>query len=142
MWHYQGGEFTSEDIGTFTGFVYEITNKQNGKKYIGKKLFVSRRKLKPLKGKKNARYKVVETDWQSYYGSSEEVKQLVEELGTENFHREILHLCRSKGEMTYYEAKFIFEKNALLTEDYYNGMLQCKIHHSHLNHLKKDENTS
>jgi len=136
MWSYQGSEFTSEDIGTFTGFVYEITNKVNGKKYIGKKNFWSRRKLKPLKGKKRARHKVSESDWQTYYGSSEEVKKLVEDLGTEKFHREILRLCRSKGEMTYYEMKYQIDREVLFREDYYNAFIGGKIHASH---IKKDD---
>ena len=34
-WLYQGAAFTSEHIDDFFGFVYCITNKQNGRQYIG-----------------------------------------------------------------------------------------------------------
>jgi len=135
MWYYNEKEFTSEDIGEYIGFVYLITDQSNGKKYVGKKLFKSKRKLKPLKGKTRRRIKVVETDWKAYYGSSEEVKQMVEEKGADNFHREILYLCYSKGELGYLEAKYQFEHNVLLRDDYYNGIIQCKIHRSHIKRL-------
>ena len=113
-WYYNNEPFTSEMIGDYVGFVYEITDKSNGLKYIGKKGLISRRKLPPLKGKKRRRVKIVETDWQDYYGSSETVKLLVEQNGKENFHREILRLCRKKAEMSYYEAKRQFELDCLM----------------------------
>ena len=59
MWLYNGEEFTSEMIDDYTGFVYIITNDTNGKKYVGKKLFKSVRRLQPLKGKTRRRTKVV-----------------------------------------------------------------------------------
>ena len=37
------------------GFVYEITNLVNGRKYIGKKLAKFKKSRPPLKGKKNRR---------------------------------------------------------------------------------------
>ena len=137
MWFYNGKEFTSEDIGEYIGFVYLITDQSNGKKYVGKKLLKSKRKLKPLKGKTHRRTKIVESDWKTYYGSSEEVKLMVEEKGADNFYREILHLCLSKGELGYLEAKYQFEHDVLLRDDYYNGIIQCKIHRSHVKRLKE-----
>lgn len=136
MWLYNGKEFTSEMIEDYTGFVYVITNSTNGKKYVGKKLFKSVRRLQPLKGKTRRRTKVVESDWQDYFGSSDEVKMLVEEQGRDSFKREILHLCKTKGEMGYMEAKTQFDRNVLLDDTYYNGIIQCKIHRSHVKSLK------
>jgi hypothetical protein len=136
MWLYNGKEFTSEMIEDYTGFVYVITNSTNGKKYVGKKLFKSVRKLQPLKGKTRRRTKVVESDWQDYFGSSDEVKLLVEDQGRDSFKREILHLCKAKGEMGYMEAKEQFDRNVLLDDTYYNGIIQCKIHRSHVKSLK------
>ena len=136
MWYYQNKEFTSEMIGDHIGFVYIITDKSNEKKYVGKKLFKSKRRLPPLKGKTRRRTKVVESDWMDYFGSSEEVKLLVEEHGRDNFHREILHLCDTKGVMSYLEAKEQFDRNVLLDDSYYNGIIQCKIHRSHVKNLK------
>jgi hypothetical protein len=136
MWLYNGEEFTSEMIGDYVGFVYIITDKTNGKKYVGKKIFKSKRRLQPLKGKTRRRTKVVESDWQDYFGSSDEVKLLVEEHGKENFVREILHLCNTKGEMGYLEAKAQFDRNVLLDDTYYNGIISCRIHRSHVKSLK------
>ena len=84
MWYYKGEEFTSEDIGDYIGMVYCITDLSNGMKYIGKKGLMSVRRLPPLKGQKRKRKKIVETDWKKYYGSSEQVKLLVEEKGPEH----------------------------------------------------------
>ena len=63
-WYYKGEEFTSEMIEDYVGFVYLITDKSNDKKYVGKKLLTSKRKLPPLKGKTRRRTVVKETDWQ------------------------------------------------------------------------------
>lgn len=139
MWTYNDKEFTSEMIGDYIGFVYVITDLSNDKKYIGKKLFVSKRKLPPLKGKTRKRIKVVESDWQSYFGSSEEVQALVEEKGWDNFKREILHLCKAKGELSYMEMYEQVTKHALLSDEYYNGIIQVKIHRSHVRGIDKDE---
>lgn len=138
MWYYRGAEFTSEMIGDYVGFVYIITDRSNNKKYVGKKLFQSKRRLQPLKGKTRKRTVIKESDWQSYFGSSEEVKQLVEQRGADTFHREILHLCNAKGEMSYLEAKEQFDRNVLLDDSYYNGIINCKIHRSHVKGLKED----
>ena len=142
MWHYKGEEFTSEMIGDYIGFVYIITDGSNDRKYIGKKIFKSKRKLKPLKGMKRRRTKIVESDWQKYYGSSEEVKLMVEEKGADNFYREIIHLCDKKGEMGYLELYEQITRHALLDDSYYNGICQAKIHRSHVKGLKwlMDEN--
>ena len=137
MWTLGGVEFTSEMIEDYIGFVYCITDLRNNKKYIGKKLFTSTRRLAPLKGKSRKRVVKKESDWQDYYGSSEEVKLLVEELGPSNFKREILHLCNTKGELSYMELKEQMDREVLLDDSYYNGILQVKIHRSHVKNLKK-----
>jgi hypothetical protein len=131
-WLYEGQPFDSDMIGEYFGFVYLITNLDNDKKYIGKKWFWSSRKLPPLKGKTRKRKVVKESDWKKYYGSSDEVKLLVEQLGESNFKREILRLCKTKGECTYYEAKMQFDFDVLLRDDYYNEFIGCKIHSKHL----------
>lgn len=137
MWYYCDKEFTSEMIEDYVGFVYVITDLSNSKKYVGKKNFFSKRKLPPLKGKTRKRTKITESDWQEYFGSSDEVKALVEERGAEAFHREIIHLCKSKGEMSYLEAKEQFDRNVLLSDEYYNGIINCKIHRTHVKNLRK-----
>lgn len=138
MWYYEGKPFSSEDINGHIGFVYEITDLMNGKKYIGKKKLSSTRTLKPLKGQKRKRKVVSESDWMDYYGSSEEVKSLVEEFGTSRFSRRILRLCKTTAEMSYYELKEQVTNDVLLKPDeYYNAFVGGKIHRSHLKHLQK-----
>ena len=132
-WYHNGKPFTSEMIDDNLGFVYIITNTKNNKLYIGKKGLMSKRRLPPLKGTKRKRIKIVETDWKKYCGSSEEVKLLVEEHGIDLFHREIVRLCKTKGQLNYYEAKLQFETDCLLKPDeYYNAFIGCKINRSHL----------
>jgi len=142
MWTYEGKEFTSDMIEDNFGFVYEIVDLDNGKKYIGKKWFWNTRKRPPLKGKTRKRTITIESDWQDYYGSSEEVKLLVEQKGSERFVRSIIRLCKSKGECTYFEAKIQFERDVLLSDDYYNEFIGCKIHSRHVSGLKNESNRS
>ena len=134
MWHYQNAPFepTEEELSQWQGFVYMITERSSDKKYIGKKFFWSRRRLPPLKGKTRKRIKISESDWKTYYGSSEDLKTLVEERGVDNYYREILRLCKTKGECSYYEAKEQFERDVLLKDDYYNEFIGCKIHSKHI----------
>ena len=139
MWYYKDEEYnpTTEELSEFVGFVYVITDKSNNKMYVGKKTFWSKKTLPPLKGKTRKRRSVVESDWKKYYGSSDLVKQLLLEHGEVNFHREILHMCKSKGEMGYIEAKEQFDRNVLLDDNYYNGIVNCRIHRNHVKRLKE-----
>jgi len=126
-------------IGDYFGYVYLITDLHNDKKYIGKKWFWNTRKRPPLKGKTRKRTVRSESDWMDYYGSSDEVRLLVEQSGRERFKREILRLCMTKGECTYWEAKLQFERDVLLKPDeYYNAFIGCKIHSKHVSNLKDD----
>lgn len=109
------------------GFVYLITNNAINKKYIGKKQILSKRKLKPLKGKINKRSKIVQTDWKTYTSSSFDVQNDISKYGKEKFSFEILKFCYSKSEMAYYEAKEQFACDALISEEYYNGIVNLRI---------------
>ena len=142
MWIYKENPLTEELYNHylnegFIGFVYIIENLKNDKKYIGKKLWITKQKLPPLKGKKRKRIRTVSTDWRNYYGSSEELLRDVEHYGKQAFRRTILHLCRSKGEASYLEAYEQFNRNVLLREDYYNTWISCRIRTSHLKHLRE-----
>ena len=77
MWLYNNIEFTEEMVGTWFGYVYEITNLTNGRKYVGKKFF-TRAGTKQIKGKKK---KVrLSSGWANYWSSSEELKADVKQL--------------------------------------------------------------
>lgn len=109
------------------GFIYIITNKTNGKRYIGKKQMKSVKKLKPLKGRKNKRHFDIETDWKTYTSSSNELNEDIKKHGINNFNFEIVRLCDSKFELAYYEAKTQFDNDVLLKEGFYNGIINCRI---------------
>ena len=137
-WTYNNKTFTSDMIEEYVGFVYEVYDTETKMKYVGKKKFWSKVPRPPLKGKKNKRRSLKESDWKSYYGSSELVKQLVENTGEWRFKRKILRLCKSAGEMSYYEMKEQIEKDVLLKpNEYYNAFVGGKIHRRHLGHLIK-----
>jgi len=134
LWLFENKEFDPADsrIDELAGFVYCITDLNNGKKYVGKKTLWSIRRLKPLKGKTRKRIKKAQSDWMKYYGSNEEVKLLVENDGGERFKREIIRLCKTKGLMNYYEAKEQFDREVLFSDEYYNEFIGCKIHSKHV----------
>ena len=137
-WTYNNKPFDSDMIEDYIGFVYEVYDTEAKMKYIGKKKFWTKVTRPPLKGKKNKRRSVKESDWKSYYGSSDEVKQLVENTGEWRFKRKILRLCKSLGEMSYYEMKEQIDNDVLLKpNEYYNAFVGGKIHRKHLNHLIK-----
>lgn len=137
MWLYNN-EIITEIDPKYIAFVYMITNLTNNRKYIGKKLTKFSR-TKKVKGK-NKRFKI-DSDWQTYWSSSDELKQDVKDLGEHNFKREILHFCLSKGEASYMEAFEQFDQGALLDSEYYNGIINCKIHRGHVKNLwKNDQN--
>ena len=131
MWYYNNElfELTPEE---YQGFVYQLTEIHTNKKYIGKKNFWKPKVLPINKTRKRRVRTRIESDWKDYYGSSNEVRQLVEQHGKERFKREILKLCKTKGEMSYYEAKLQFENNVLFRDDYYNEFIGCRVHSKHL----------
>ena len=120
------------------GFVYVITNNLTGRKYIGKKLAkFSKTTYKTVKlkngNKKRKRIRgKIESDWQTYYGSNNELNQDVERLGAGNFTREILYYCKSKSECSYIEAREQFSRRVLESDDYYNGQISVRVHGSHI----------
>ena len=136
-WLYESREITEIEP-EYAGFVYMITNNLTGRRYIGKKLSKFAKttyRMERLKNGKRRRRKIrgkIESDWQTYYGSSPELTRDIEQLGAENFTREILYFCRSKAECTYIEAREQFARRVLESDDYYNGHIQCRVHGSHI----------
>jgi len=138
MWIYED-QCYDETPEEYQGFVYMITELDTDKKYIGKKFFWKPKTL-PITKKRKRRVKTrVESDWRKYYGSSKEVQQLLELKGSDNFKRVILRLCKTKGECSYFEAKYQFDNDVLLRDDFYNEFIGCKIHSKHLEKSIKDE---
>jgi len=125
-WTYEGKEIT-EISDEYEGFVYLITNLTDNRKYVGKKLAKFKTTKPPLKGKKNKRRGHKESDWRDYWGSSDKLIADVEKLGENKFTREILYFCKSRGEMSYLEAREQFERRVLETDEYYNGIINVRV---------------
>jgi len=112
---------------TYFGFIYEILNTITNKKYIGKKQMISKIRRKPLKGKKRSRIDFKQSDWKIYTGSSNDLNEDIKKYGKENFKFTILKFCNSKWELAYFECKIQLEKDVLLRDDYYNGIINVRI---------------
>ena len=133
-WTYQGK--TVEELPSdCEAFVYLITNLTNNKKYVGKKLAKFKTTKKPLKGRKNKRRGTKESDWRTYWGSSEHLIDDVKLLGEDKFTREILYYCPSKGVASYLEAREQFDRKVLEADEYYNGIINVRVGGSQI--LKK-----
>ena len=118
MWLYEGKQVLQIPDG-YVGFVYQITNKMSGRKYIGKKLVQFKKSRPPLKGRKNRRRYIIESD---------SLTEDVEKLGRDKFIREILFYCKNKAELSYIEAREQFARKVLESDDYYNGHIRVRVH--------------
>lgn len=122
-------DFNQQDI----GFVYLITNKINNKIYVGKKSLYSnvnkkltKKELEEYKGpgrKPTKKLVTSESNWKNYYGSSKELLKDIKDLGEDNFTRQILHLCKSKKQLTYYEIHYQIMHNVLGVDSYNDNIL-------------------
>jgi len=136
-WTYQG-QVVNELPEDCVGYVYLITCTISGRKYIGKKLSkFSKTTYKTVKLKNGTKKKKkirskIDSDWREYWGSSPNLQTDIDTLGIDKFTREILYYCKSKAETSYVEAKIQFERKVLESDDYYNGIINCRIHGSHI----------
>jgi hypothetical protein len=116
--------FNTDD---YYGYVYMTTNLENGRKYIGKKIFkhttnkkLGKKELAALptqRGRTPSKKKVIkESDWKTYYGSADEVKQWAKSTSPDKLIRVILRLCHSSKELTYYETKHLFDYDVLTND--------------------------
>ena len=132
MWLYNDKEIGDDEIEGYSSFVYIITNLENGKKYIGKKIFKSVQRKK-VKGKTRRKKVEKESNWKSYFGSNKLLQEDVERLGQDRFRREIIKLCKTRGTASYWEAKLQMQYEVLeKPDDFYNEWIMCKVHRSHI----------
>ena len=134
-WLLEGKEITSiEQLGEKAiGFVYKITNNKTGKFYIGKKSLESKIN-KPLTKKEQLEWNkpgripkkklvIKESDWQNYYGSSKSLLEEIKQSSKSDFTREIIKICYSKKQLSYYEVYFQFEYKVLHVDTYCDNIL-------------------
>jgi hypothetical protein len=119
------------------GFIYEITNTVTNMKYIGKKQCFSRLRRKPLKGKKRHRIDFVDSNWKEYTSSSNELNEEIKKYGKDKFIFKILKTCDCKWALAYYEIKEQIDNDVLFRNDYYNGIINCRIGKAPKEELKK-----
>ena len=111
----------------YFGFVYKITL-PNGLWYIGSKQFLSKRKLKGLKGSTRARRTVVESDWREYTSSSNMINDIISKEGKGNMKFEIITLVRGgKFELKYCEMKHQVLENCLFEENCMNQIVNVRL---------------
>lgn len=135
-WYYNNIELDDDLISGHFGMVYLITNLQSGHRYIGKKLF-TKAKTKMIKGKKKKSR--IESDWKDYYGSNKKLLEDINIIGKENFKREILVLCKTRGECTYWEGYHQFINGVLINDGWYNDQIYLRVHRSHMSKKIKDK---
>lgn len=133
-WHYQGKVFPTleTDLAPWFGFVYLIEDTTNGQKYIGRK-YLTKAATKQVKGKRKKIRK--ESNWLEYWGSNALLLDSIKQKGPESFSRTILHLCRTKAECAYWESYEIFTRNALISDEFYNQWISCRIRKANLQNL-------
>lgn len=129
MWIYRDEEIKSvDDMPPDTiGFVYQVIHIPSGKKYIGKKSLYHKKTRPPLKGYKRKRVEMIESDWKTYHGSHEEIKNLLLENGSDIFRREIIEFAKTKKGLSYLETKYLFQLEVLEKQDeYFNSNISGK----------------
>lgn len=145
MWLYNNNTISSlSDLGENEpfGFVYKITNLTNGKFYIGKKNIyskvnkpITKKELGEIKGpgrKPKKKLVIKEADWINYVGSNKTLVDDIKNLGKENFKKEILRLCYSSKELTFWESCYQFKLDVLFV-DSYNDNIAAKHFRSDFN---------
>ena len=127
------GECLDVQPAGYQGFVYKITNTIDGRIYIGKKVFTFSKKKKiskktrvATKTRKKSERVQVDGKWLDYWGSSKELMADIALLGKDKFTREILHLCTTKQQLSYYEVVEILNNRTMFVPSY-NGWVSFRV---------------
>ena len=120
------------------GFIYITNHIPTGKKYLGKKSLYHNIKKKLTKkelaeqpvtrGRKSTTQTIQkESDWKTYFGSEEFIKQKIKEGKQEEFTREIIHFVPNKKLLTYFECKYQFQLGVLESNEWLNTNILGKF---------------
>ena len=69
----------------------------------------------------------METDWKTYWGSSDRLQADILRLGKAKFKREIICVCKNRGHTNYMEAHYQFKEGVLLRDNNYNGIINIRL---------------
>lgn len=125
-----GNQINLED---YAGFVYQITNLKNKRKYIGRKYLWSHTRVK-VANRKNRKRKVSESNWRHYKSSCDELKEDIKKFGVDNFRFEIIWLCKTRKETNYKELEEQVKRDVLSkklpdgTWEFYNANIMCRFY--------------
>jgi hypothetical protein len=132
-WLYNGEVLESEHIENYVGMVYLLENTRTDMFYVGKKFFWTT-KPKMVKGKKK---KIrCESDWKKYYGSNKILQEEINEYGIDIVRRSVILLCSTKTQCAYYEMKEQIDRNAIISDKFYNSFIGGKINGKFLTEIK------
>ena len=116
----------------YVGFIYQITNKATGKRYIGRKQMTSTTKkqvkCKTTTGTKTRRI-TKPSKWMTYTGSSAQLNADITKYGINQFEFRILSFHTSKSALNYAEVHALVTQNALTSylpngePAFYNGLI-------------------
>jgi hypothetical protein len=125
-----------EELSNWFGIVYLITRTNIAQEeieqgvpymYVGCKNLKKKKTLPKNSKRKKKVVSFVKSDYEDYYGSSEELKKLIALHGKQNFRREVLHLCESKWILKYMEAMEQIKRNVLFSAEYFNAMCNIRL---------------
>ena len=132
-WKYNDEPYTDKHDESLYGFIYCVYFEgSDGKvyKYYGKKKWFSEKKkhfgkkrLAEVTDKRLKTYEMVvsENDWKSYIGSCKDTKDYIP------IYKEIICFARTQRELTWLEAKVMFQRGSLEDDECLNGNLLGKF---------------
>jgi len=140
-WTYLGKEILSEDdipVDKPIGFIYIITQKSTGNRYLGRKL-LTKSKIKINKDTGKKRKSRIQSDWLDYWSSSPKITSWIKDAGgTDDFKREIILFVTSKAELLYMEECLLYKCNAMLSNEWINDNIRSRIMKSWFNKNNKE----
>lgn len=119
------------DLTEYEGFVYLVTNKLTGQKYVGRKYFWARLNVKQ-KGKRKRKKVVKDASWRTYKSSCQAVLADIVANGVENFEFRVLKVCKTRKETNFLEVQEQFDRRVLEARlpsgewEYYNGNIMSR----------------
>ena len=130
---WKGLEGNNVNLEDYAGFVYCITNKVSGRKYIGRKYLWGTRRTKVV-GRVNRKRRTSPSNWKHYKGSCVELQEDIKKLGLDSFLFEIVWLCKTRRDTNYKELEEQVKRDVLHARNkdgefaYYNGLIIARIY--------------